>query len=169
MCTVNNSQCCCNRSSHELHKQEAFQGMRAYHVSEIHHKQDAIGVLKSFMTTVITVDGAIIGGLVTGILAPELAIFGALAIFVFTIIAGHFLVDVTKSKMDKDNHRYEHYRNDYINEIITLNIKDARSHWFLTEDRSDSGVKKTQGILTVYYTIIVFVSLFGALLCIAVS
>ena len=43
------------RATHEANKREAFDGMRAYHQSEIAHKKDAIDIIKAILATTVVI------------------------------------------------------------------------------------------------------------------
>jgi len=159
MCNIDDDK----RRAHEMHKQEAFQGMRAYHMSEIHHKQDAISVIKSTLTLVITINGAIIATLLAQKIHPLVAISGSLLVMLATIKFMSDLVDITNEKITKDHNRYEDYRNDYIYEMIELGLENKQSHWHREENRSSSGFSKTQEIINVFRCMVINVSILGVI------
>ena len=69
-----------------------FDGMRAYHQSEIAHKKDAIDILKSILTTTILIDGALISTIIsknvgsvalTAVFVTVFIIAAAVAVIIF--------------------------------------------------------------------------------------
>lgn len=149
------------RHSLELHKQEAFQGMRAYHASEIQHKQDAIAIMKAALTSVITVDGAMLAALATQKVHPSVTILGTLLVLLAACLALSELSEITNNKIAKDHRRYEDYRDDYVRALVSLGLQDAQSHWHRQEDRDRSGYAATQKIVKVFENIVVGVAAVG--------
>lgn len=169
------------RASHLAHKRESFDGMRAYHMSEIHHKQDAVKFLGGLVASAFATYGGILvlvsGGHMQGWAALVLSVLVGVAI---AYLAGS-VVSVTNKKFISDNSRYEDFRRDYIAEWKILGIgplfkkvePSETSFWEKSamkdpqeerESRVTSGYSKTTAILLVFRNMVWFAALLGPIL-----
>lgn len=102
-----------------LNYQLSFDAMRGYHTSELSHKRDAIIILNSFLVCIIAIYAAIVRYIDYDTLIETPSIiktiakisYGLSICVVFGLIA---IVDKYKTKIIKENKRYEQYRNECI-------------------------------------------------------
>ncbi|RYY93310.1 MAG: hypothetical protein EON61_25180, partial [Alphaproteobacteria bacterium] len=99
------------RTTLENAAKEAFEGMRAYHRSEIDHKRDAIAIL----TTVLAGNGGLVAA-GFGALSRASAIgWGPIAIIAITVFATtailvQKIMSATQKKIEADGNRYKEFR-----------------------------------------------------------
>ncbi len=158
------------RSVHEQNKREAFDGMRAYHQSEISHKKDAIDILKTYLTTVVIIYAGLVAGITGKIIDNNYIVLLGWAVALLNGIACWAIIRSTNFKIDKDNRKYNQYRDEYIVErAITGLENDLKehghvSHWIeAQEEPVISGYNYTKKIINWFGITIVAVGLFGAI------
>ena len=138
---------------HKLNKREAFDGMRAYHQSEISHKKDCIDILKSILTSTLAVYGGIIGLALSEKIQQREALSTAFIILFFTMTAVLGVVWSSNKKIDQDNKRYGKYQDEYKLERLILRLEEdmwERSYisaWFEPKNPNKSGYHYTKVIL----------------------
>ena len=115
------------RSTHELNKREMFDGMRAYHQSELSHKSDAISILGRIVALAAAVYGVLIG-IAT---SPEVQ---AAAIIMVSTISGvaicfiiYRVVKATNNKIYQDHLVYWKYGNEYVKESRRLGLMEEET------------------------------------------
>lgn len=146
---------------HKLNKREAFDGMRAYHQSEIFHKKDCIDILKSILTSTLAVYGSIIGLAYSEKIQHNQALSTALIILFFTVTAVFGVVWSTNRKIDQDNMRYRKYRDEYKLERLMLRLEEDMwehsyiSAWFEPHDAHKTGYHHTKVILRCFGWLII--------------
>jgi uncharacterized membrane protein YeiB len=157
------------KSFYDANKKEAFDGMRAYHQSEIAHKKDAIDLLKQILVSGALIYTGLIAALFTNKVPKEAIV--ALS-YVLTLIVGlavfHIVVPTNK-KIEQDHKRYIKYAQEY---IITRQImgieKDLIEHGFVSvwtkyQINTKSGYSFTKRIVTTFGFIVFFIALFATL------
>ena len=102
-----------NRTTYELNKREMFDGMRAYHNSEIHHKKDAIGFLRSVLGVIVGVYGIIIGSFFSPDLTIEYAEYLVWIILLLFGLVISIVVNATIKKIEADHAIYANYGAEY--------------------------------------------------------
>jgi len=111
------------RATLDANKREMFDGMRAYHESELAHKRDAITLLMAILTAV----GAVFAALVLGAKpVPNAGVLAAFAALAATL--GAFCIAAsTNRKIDADHQRYAEFGAEYVRtcELLGLYIIDA--------------------------------------------
>jgi phage shock protein PspC (stress-responsive transcriptional regulator) len=141
--------------THQQNKREAFDAMRAYHLSEISHKGHAIDILKSIMTTVLTVYAGLVVSFATDAIDPQIIRLISLLIFLTTSVFSHLIVWATNEKIASDNTRYDAFREEYKAErrILCLDQEllgaEFQSAWLTPQDRKRSGYQFTARILKI--------------------
>ncbi len=156
------------QEKHLQNKRECFDGMRAYHQSEIAHKKDTIEILKSILTTIVLVYGAIIGAIITKSIESVALVVVSFFTLILIAISVLSITYVTNNKIDKDNARYRKYEEEYVierqiigleSELLKLNHESV---WIdKTKDKNKTGYHHTKLILWVFSVIIILVSLVG--------
>lgn len=165
MCDPPNSMA--NQGVHEANKREAFDGMRAYHQSEIAHKKDAIEILKAVLATTVIIYGGLLSAVMTVKIYPDTALYAAIAIAAMVGIASSLIVGITNRKIDEDNKRYRKYREEYVLERRLIGLeKDLRasgyiSAWNEEHDPNRTGYHHTKNILRALGWIIFVVAVVG--------
>jgi hypothetical protein len=155
---------------HKLNKREAFDGMRAYHQSEIFHKKDCIDILKSILTSTLAVYGSIIGLAYSEKIQYNQALSTACIILFFTMTAVFGVVWSTNKKIDQDNMRYGKYRDEYKLERLMLRLEEdmwERSYisaWFEPHDVRKTGYHHTKVILRCFGWLIIGSASIGTML-----
>ncbi|MEQ1544987.1 hypothetical protein [Methyloglobulus sp.] len=150
--------------THQQNKREAFDGMRAYHQSEISHKSHAIDVLKTIMTAILTIYAGLVVSVVTGKLASIVIIVTSILVCLATAICGHAIVWATNKKIDQDNTKYEGFRDEYKTERRILCLEEelqkagCASAWIQSQDRKKSGYSTTKLILNIFAWSLTFVA-----------
>lgn len=148
------------RSSHEQNMREAFDAMRAYHVSELSHKRDAVAIFK----TVLGMSVASYAGIVGGMLTPGLQVEKDLAIAVtwVTVVVIAMICWIVarphNRKIYHDHLIYERFGTEYTRACEILGLTKALRNGSeaivvkqLNPARpigSGHGYKKTQDIIT---------------------
>ncbi|MGF1640772.1 MAG: hypothetical protein ACFCUO_07465 [Rhodospirillales bacterium] len=164
-----------DKDAHRQHKREAFDGMRAYHQSEISHKKDAIDILKAVLTSILVVYGGIVGALITKQIEYRLAISISVIILIFILAIVIGLVYSTNEKIDQDNKRYRSFRKEYINEIKALNLESDRiqnkleSAWADNIDESKTGYHYTKVIIRLFGILVVGTAAMGTAIILSLS
>lgn len=97
----------------------SFNAMRGYHTSELFHKRDAIIILNSFLVCTIAVYAAILKFLNYDAISKDSTILLnvsmiSLIISIFISISLRVIFNRYKEKIQKENIRYEQYRNECI-------------------------------------------------------
>lgn len=146
------------------HKRESFDGMRAYHTSEINHKQHTIDILKTVIVPVI----AFYGGLITYSVSnhpklwPVVAIGVGVVAFVWWFTDS--LVTETCKKIDRDHLVYNKHRADYVDALGKLNLMST--HWDLLTEKEDgeTGYAFTKKIIREFRWLIVGLAITGSIL-----
>src|SRR5690606_39857689 len=78
--------------THQQNKREAFDGMRAYHQSEILHKGHAIEVLKTILTAILTIYVGLAASAVSGQIEKKVIIGTAIIVFIATSVCAILIV-----------------------------------------------------------------------------
>ena len=158
------------RSVHEQNKREAFDGMRAYHQSEISHKKDAIDILKTYLTTIVIIYAGLVAGISGKIIDNTYIILLGWAVALLNGLACWLIVRTTNFKIDSDNRKYKQYRDEYVVERSIIGLDDDltahghTSHWIETTDTPPlSGYNYTKKIINWFGITIAAVGLFGAI------
>ncbi|MDM8159161.1 hypothetical protein QUH73_04935 [Labilibaculum sp. K2S] len=162
---------------HMRNKREAFDGMRAYHLSEIEHKKDAVEMIKTILTVTILVYGGMLGMIISG--KVPLAFFSslclALLLFCTVCFISYKIVSVTNLKISKDNARYRKYAEEYVKErdILELDadlqLQDYCSAWKEVKDLNKTGFYFTKSILSVFAGLPIIISIIGSVFIVYVS
>ncbi|MCW8092123.1 hypothetical protein [Alteromonas sp. ASW11-130] len=153
---------------HEANKREAFDGMRAYHQSEIAHKKDAVDILKAILTTTIVLYGGVLSVVISGNIDNSYAIYTGWTLVVLIGLSVALVVGVTNRKIDEDNKRYRKYRDEYVLERKLLGLEsdllneNYTSAWIEEHYPTKTGYHHTKNILRVFAAMIFFVSLVGS-------
>jgi hypothetical protein len=108
------------RASHEANKREMFDGMRAYHQSEIAHKQDAVRML----TTLLAAAGAIFAAIIVPERPiPYAVLLSAVTALVATIFAW-VIVGTTNRKIEEEHEIYARFGQEYSRACAVLGLFD---------------------------------------------
>ncbi len=161
------------RTTLENAAKEAFEGMRAYHRSEIDHKRDAIAIL----TTVLAGNGGLVAagfgalGRANGIGWPIIAGVAVL-VFTATIILVQQIMAATQQKIEADGQRYQEFKAQSIaaKKLLGLYQPITTQHGTETvmkQPMPGGGKAKTQRILDVFFQLVVVFSLVGWLALVA--
>jgi hypothetical protein len=155
-----------NRETHEANKREAFDGMRAYHQSEISHKQDAITILQTLLTSTILIYGGLIGAIIARELDPDFGLAAGVFLVLLIGAAVILVVAITNKKIDADNGRYRQFRSEYLAERHLLGLDDDlkgdASAWS-KPTAAVGGYHHTKAILRVFGGLVVGASIVGAI------
>jgi|ERR1700761_5114687 len=124
-------------NAHEANKKEAFEGMRAYHCSEIDHKKDAISIFQTLITSIIVIFTGLIAGIYNqqDINSSDVC-WLAITISLIVAVCSTTITYLTNKKITKDNNRYNIYVLEYISEREIIGLeKDLiaaghESEWF---------------------------------------
>lgn len=155
------------RGTLEKAADEAFQGMRAYHRSEIDHKRDAITVL----TTVLAGNGGLVaagfGGLENAAKigwAPMLGV--AVVVFLATAFLTIRIARETNAKIVADGDRYKEFKAQSIaaKTLLGLYAEITTEHGtetVLKPAQPGLGQAKTQRILDAFVLLVVIFSFVG--------
>lgn len=155
------------RQTHEANKREAYDGMRAYHESEIAHKKDAIDIIKTILTTTVILFAGLVGSATTEKIAIELALITSWIIAILVGIATSTIVLFTNRKIDQDNRRYRKYRDEYVKERELIGLEgDLResgytSAWVEPQIPERTGYHHTKNIIRAFATIVFVIALVG--------
>ena len=87
-------------SVHKANMRQAFDGMRAYHNSEIAHKKDAIEILKTILTTTVLVYGGLVGLVVSRQIDGYIASVASIVLILCVFLAVYFIAHITNIKID---------------------------------------------------------------------
>jgi hypothetical protein len=156
------------RVAHESNKREAFDGMRAYHLSEINHKKDAIDILKTILTTEAIIFGGLVAGISKGVIHVSDMILLGLSITGISCFSVISIVWTTILKINQDNKRYRSYKNEYLKERELIGLDDDlkaighESHWNQKIDENKTGYSYTNIILVWLGISVILVAIFGA-------
>ena|ERR1700744_1255720 len=162
-------------TSHENNKKEAFEGMRAYHQSEIAHKKDAISIYQTLITSVILIYGGLIAGIYNQSINgyESIKYLGWLILLVLGICSS-LVTFFSNKKISKDNDRYNIYRIEYTYERDIIKLEDdllgagCTSHWHYIKNNNEkkpkSGYRYTKWILIAMNIMVCFIGLIGALI-----
>ncbi len=108
------------RTTLDANKREMFDGMRAYHQSELAHKADAISMLKTILTGV--------GAVFAGVVVPSTTVPNAAWIAFLTAVAAsagtYLVVAGTNAKIDADHQRYADFGKEYVQTSQLLGLYD---------------------------------------------
>lgn len=99
----------------------AFDAMRAYHQSEISHKQDAIGML----TTLLTAVGAIFGAIVIPEGSIKYPVVLACATAAVTVALAAVIVLTTNKKIQADHDVYASFGAEYMRACEVLDLYES--------------------------------------------
>lgn len=158
------------RTTHELNKKEAFDGMRAYHQSELSHKKDAIEILKTLLTSCILIFTGLLASVYAGLAKTEYILYLAIAITGITGLACFLIVWTTNRKIEQDNGRYRKYLAEYVVERDILALEDdlkAAGHtstWVMPSNPDKSGFHYTKLILRWFGWIIFMIAIAGSVI-----
>jgi len=160
---------------HEQNKREAFDGMRAYHASEIAHKAHTVEVIKTLLTLVV---GAY-GGLIALILKAQLATFPAVvaAAVLLLCVSGIvlYVIKKTTAKIDSDHMAYELHRAEYLAERTLSGINEDfasigyQTHWRPRPATGPSGYSYSKRLTFALGGIVIVAAAIGAFLSMAAS
>ncbi len=161
------------RTTLENAAKEAFEGMRAYHRSEIDHKRDAIAIL----TTVLAGNGGLVAA-GFGALSRASSIgwmpIASIAIVVFaaTAILVQKIMTATRKKIEADGARYQEFKAQSIaaKKLLGLYSPITTEHGtetIMKEPMPGLGKARTQHILDVFFQLVVVFSGVGWLALIA--
>jgi hypothetical protein len=158
------------RTTHEMNKREAFDGMRAYHQSELSHKKDAIEILKTILTSCILVFTGLLASVYTGLAKVEYVVYLSIAISIITGIAAFLIVHTTNKKIDQDNKRYRRYLEEYVAERHILALNDDleaigyKSIWIVPDNPGKTGFHYTKLILIWFGWVIFIIAITGSVI-----
>lgn len=161
------------RTTLENAAKEAFEGMRAYHRSEIDHKRDAIAII----TTVLAGNGGLVAagfgalGRASGI---GWTIIAGVAVLVFTatVVLVQQIMTATQKKIEADGLRYQEFKAQSIAAKRLLGLykpitTEHGTETVLKEPMPSAGKAKTQRILDVFFQLVIVFSLVGWLALVA--
>ena len=162
-------------STHESNKKEAFEGMRAYHRSEIDHKKDAISIFQTLIASVLVLYAGLISAIYSGNINDHQWLVISVGWFIFLILAtsSTALTYLTNKKINRDNTRYEKFRYEYALERKALKLEEDlmvdgcnKLDWqdSITDppSRSTSGYSYTKKIIIGLNIIVCCIGLSGA-------
>jgi Ca2+/Na+ antiporter len=161
-------------SVHEQNKREAFDGMRAYHQSEIAHKGHTVEVIKTLLTVVVSAYGGLIALLLSGKVSRCNGVAAAIMVLVFVGFVVWYVIHETNRKIDKDHDSYEMHRREYLAERRLLNIDSAfgdeyTTHWQPRPTDSHSGYFVTRGLTLALGAIVVAAAVIGTVFAVIAS
>lgn len=159
------------RSAHEANKKEMFDGMRAYHLSEINHKKDGIDILKTYLVTLAGVFGGLLASINKGYISNAAIIGLAILIAVINAIAVGLITWFTNQKIMADNGVYNRFLYEHGKERELLGIEDdLRTHtdykspWQKAEAKSEiKGYSHTIRIMRVFGNSVIAIGVVAAL------
>jgi hypothetical protein len=155
--------------THRANKREAFDGMRAYHQSELSHKKDCIDILKAILTTMLVAFGGILAVVHSKQLDFDLARSASLLLLCFVALSVAGTVWATNTKISQDNARYRRYQSEYRLERLALKLEEDlwsegfTSAWFEPLNSYKSGYHYTKIILRVFGLLIVSAAVLATL------
>ena len=155
------------RHTHEANKREAYDGMRAYHQSELAHKKDAVDIIKTILTVIVIVYAGLAGSALTGKIDSNLAISASWIIAILVGIALSTIVFFTNKKIDEDNQRYRKYQSEYVKEREIIGLeKDLCnagyiSAWVEQQYPNRTGYHHTKNIIRAFAWIVFIVAIVG--------
>lgn len=158
------------RQSHESNKREAFDGMRAYHSSEIEHKKDAIEILKTILTSSILIYSGLLAAIYGKLVKNEYIICLDFVVTALIVMSVFTIVWTTIVKINADNKRYGEYRAEYVIERDILGLEDDlkamqfTSKWLKPSDPDKTGFHFTKLILIWYGITILTIAAVGAII-----
>jgi hypothetical protein len=159
------------RTAHESNKREAFDGMRAYHQSEISHKKDAIDILKTLLTTVVLLFAGLVAAAYKQIAPSDSVIYLAWGLAGLNILAALATTLTTNMKITQDNKRYSAYTLEYKIERDIIGLEDDlkaynhQSKWIEEKPgKNKSGYHYTKLILTWFAITVSMIGVAGAIL-----
>lgn len=111
-----------NRSTYEQNKREMFDGMRAYHLSEQQHKRDAVNFLKTILTVVVAMNGALFGAALSPNIdvAHFMSLSWVITLIAFTIVC--LIVNTANKKIKEDNAVYQKFGSEYTRVCCILDL-----------------------------------------------
>ncbi len=162
---------------HLENKREAFDGMRAYHTSEIAHKQDAITIFKTILTTTVVIYGGLISTYISTQFSSSIANLMAAIAFLLILILSSITVITTSRKIDRDHDRYEEYKSEYMIERQILGIDEdysgadekSQAHLLSKRERTGVGHKYTKHSLRGFGIVIQAVALIGMIIVLVLT
>jgi Ca2+/Na+ antiporter len=162
------------RSLHEQNKREAFDGMRAYHTSEIEHKGHTVEVIKTLLTVVVSAYGGLIALILDGKATRCQGIESAIVFFIFVVIVVWIVLHYTNEKIDRDHSRYEDHRSEYLAERSLLQIESLfatgyKTIWPTREKDAPSGYSYSKRLNIALGSIVIAAALIGSILSIVAS
>jgi len=181
------------RQTHENNKREAYDGMRAYHQSEIAHKGHAVEMLKAILSASILVYGGLFGLVLSQQITLNLIQMAAVLTILINSAIAYSIANITNIKIKNDNIRYCIYYFEYRKERELLGLDaDLLEAGFKSESQrinelnsgktdkpiqeickslsnSDSGHKYTQNILIHFAFMTTVVCIIGTLGLFALS
>lgn len=110
------------RSTHELNKREMFDGMRAYHQSELSHKSDALGLLSRILALSAAVFGVLIGIATSPDVPASAVVFVSVIAAAAICFATYLVVVAVNKKIYEDHVTYWAYGNEYVRECEWLGL-----------------------------------------------
>lgn len=158
---------------HEANKAEAFQGMRAYHTSELNHKKDAISIFQTLITSVAIIYTGLIAGVYNNVIddLTPITILGWV-VFIVLVICSCIITNYSNKKISKDNARYNKYVAEYIWEREIIHLEEDllnvgyKSYWAdFKENLSEkpkTGYSYTKKIIIGLNIIVCLIGLTGA-------
>jgi hypothetical protein len=162
------------RSLHEQNKREAFDGMRAYHQSEIAHKGHTVEVIKTLLTVIVTAYGGLIWLIGTNKISRCQAITVAILFLPAVAAVVLHVIYATNRKIDKDHDSYESHRAEYIAERFLLEIDSHfcckyKTHWQPRPKDAATGYSYTKRLNWALGGIILAAAAIGSALAILAS
>lgn len=143
-----------NRTAHEQNKREAFDGMRAYHQSEIAHKKDAIDILKTILTSSLSLFTGLLATVFVAKIDTTYILYVSWIVTALVGVAAWNIVHSTNRKIDQDHARYQKYAQEYTLERRIIGLEDDlekqghTSAWVAVTQGGKSGYHHTKNILT---------------------
>lgn len=146
---------------------EAFAGMRAYHTSEITHKQQTVGIL----TTTLAGNGALIAASFgaldhVAVVGWPIMAMAAVGLFLATALFSYIILRATLDKMNTDAARYGEFKQQSIKARTLLGLYQDITTPYGTErvypePAESKGTKKTQAILWAFFWMVILFTLAG--------
>jgi hypothetical protein len=156
---------------HEQNKREAFDGMRAYHQSEIAHKGHTVEVIKTLLTVVVSAYGGLIALVLSGKISRCNSIAAAGVFFGCVAFGVCYVIYETNKKIDKDHDSYENNRSEYLAERSLLGIdsdfdSSYKTHWQQRAKATPTGYDYTKRLNRALGAIVVATAAIGTFLAV---
>ncbi len=159
---------------HEQNKREAFDGMRAYHTSEIEHKGHTVEVIKTLLTVVVSAYGGLIALILNNKASRCQGVGAAIVLLMFVAVVVFIVLHYTNKKIDSDHNSYENHRSEYIAERKLLESDSLfgegyKTHWQPRSAGVTSGYSHTKRLNFAFGSIVIAAALIGSILAIVAS